>query len=282
MKIFIKFLMLMAILFVMLPQKPYAQYTICPPEGTIFSIPPEGSTNAYTSTSGWGYFCYQSFHGITGTITSVTFWGVMRNGQPDSFLINICLHDTLEYLPGAVITSIDTSISGVATGEMLEMLYDTLPIYVYSVDVPLTTLEAGWVGIQAQAPFYPPPTINFVFYWLNTIAGEGFPAVQNFSFLPDRVALEMCVIGNVGITEPNKSADSFSLYPNPADNHVYIDSPDELKQVTVYNILGRLVADEITTGRQFELKTSEYSIGIYLVRVETAGGVTSSRLTIRR
>jgi hypothetical protein len=80
----------------------------------------------------------------------------------------------------------------------------------------------------------------------------------------------------------NADANSFSLYPNPADDHVFITTTGDLKRVTVYNALGQLVIDEITTGKQYELATSNYTIGVYMVRVETAEGVTTRTLTIQR
>jgi hypothetical protein len=52
--------------------------------------------------------------------------------------------------------------------------------------------------------------------------------------------------------------------------------------VTVYNTLGQLVVDEIVTGQQYELATSNYTIGVYMVRVETAAGMTTRTLTIQR
>ncbi len=92
---------------------------------------------------------------------------------------------------------------------------------------------------------------------------------------------EACVLWT-RITDPNANSGSFSLYPNPANDHVYITSSDDLKRVTVYNALGQLVMDEITTGKQYELKTAGYTIGVYMVRVETAAGVTTRTLTIQR
>ena len=86
-----------------------------------------------------------------------------------------------------------------------------------------------------------------------------------------------------GIGDNNNATEgSFSLYPNPADDHVYISTTGDLKRVTVYNALGQLVIDEITTGKQYELGTSNYTIGVYMVRVETAAGVTTRTLTIQR
>jgi hypothetical protein len=80
----------------------------------------------------------------------------------------------------------------------------------------------------------------------------------------------------------NVTSGSFSLYPNPADDHVTITTSGDLKRVTVYNALGQLVVDQITTGKQYELKTAGYTIGVYMVRVETAAGVTTRTLTIQR
>jgi hypothetical protein len=93
---------------------------------------------------------------------------------------------------------------------------------------------------------------------------------------------EECAIWtSIGDGEGSAS-DSFSLYPNPADDHVFITTTDELQRVTVYNALGQLVIDEITTGKQYELNTAAYTIGVYMVRVETSEGVTTRTLTIQR
>jgi hypothetical protein len=93
---------------------------------------------------------------------------------------------------------------------------------------------------------------------------------------------EACTELNVGISDPNANATSFSMYPNPADDHVMITTSGDLKRVTVYNALGQLVMDEIVTGQQYELGTTSYTIGVYMVRVETAAGVTTRTLTVQR
>ena len=64
------------------------------------------------------------------------------------------------------------------------------PTYQFTVEVPATALEAGWVGVQQQ-------TSSPTFYWLNTMAGAGFPAYQvGAGPLPERVAL--CLGGGGG------------------------------------------------------------------------------------
>jgi len=93
---------------------------------------------------------------------------------------------------------------------------------------------------------------------------------------------EVCEIVNVGVFEPNASTGTFNLYPNPADDLVFITTSGELKRVTVYNAHGQLVLDEVATGQQHILKTSSFNTGFFLVRVKTAAGVTTCALTIQR
>jgi len=91
----------------------------------------------------------------------------------------------------------------------------------------------------------------------------------------------VCLPWTIGINDPNANA-QFSMYPNPAVDHVFISSSKDLKRVTVYNTLGQLMFDEIITGNEYELNTTGYTPGVYMIRVENASGMTSKALTIQR
>ena len=148
------------------------------PEGSMFSIPIVSANNGYTSTAGMPYFVYQSFSGLESPITSITFWGLYTSTPAASptFLINICEPGAT---PGAVVTTLTTAITGVNTGVPVI----GYPTYQFTVEVPATALEAGWVGVQQQ-------TTSPTFYWCNTMAGAGFPAYQvGAGPLPERVGL---------------------------------------------------------------------------------------------
>jgi hypothetical protein len=154
------------------------------PEGSLFSIVPLNSSNAYTSTLGADYKCYQSYSGVTDDIAQVTFWGVFSGySLPTTagpFLIE--LHQP-GGTPGAVVTTVTANLLGVNTGQLLMGSYQ---IGVFTVDVPATTLPAGWLSVQFQSS----PT----FFWLNTLDGAGFPGMQNITMLPER--LSMCLGGS--------------------------------------------------------------------------------------
>jgi len=150
------------------------------PDGSIFSIPPVGSNNGWNSTLGTGYKCSQSFSGVTDVIYNVTFWAIYTSAPPaaPTFKVDLCLPGSSS-TPGAVVTTYTTAITAVNTGVMV-LGYQT---YVFTVEVPPTALEAGWVSVQQQ-------TTSPTFYWLNTMAGASFPAyLEGYGPLPDRVAL---------------------------------------------------------------------------------------------
>jgi hypothetical protein len=92
---------------------------------------------------------------------------------------------------------------------------------------------------------------------------------------------EACVLWT-RINDPDTHADGLNLYPNPADDHVYITASENLKRVTVFNALGQLVLDEIAMGKQYELSTNSFNSGVFMIHVETSGGTTTRTLTIRR
>jgi hypothetical protein len=93
---------------------------------------------------------------------------------------------------------------------------------------------------------------------------------------------EACAIWTDIDNYPDPVKNGFSIYPNPADNQAFILSSNELKYVSVFNSTGQYIFEKAITGRQFELNTAGFTIGIYMVRVETTAGLTTRKLTIRR
>ena len=154
------------------------------PDGSIFSIPPQASNNGYTSTLGTGYKCSQSFSGLATPISTITFWAIYTSAPPaaPSFKVDICQPGSV---PGAIVTTVTAPITAVNTGVPVI----GYPTYQFTIAVPPTSLAAGWVTVEQQISS---PT----FYWLNTMAGAGFPAVQNGSTLPERLCL--CLQGGGG------------------------------------------------------------------------------------
>ena len=64
------------------------------------------------------------------------------------------------------------------------------------------------------------------------------------------------------------SNESFKLYPNPVENHLYIQSSDTtIKNIDIYNILGKKIYN---TSSKNKLDMSSYSAGIYFVKINNS------------
>ena len=133
---------------------------ICP-ENSLLSIVPQDYNNAYTSTQSAGFICYQSYSGVEGNIVQVTFWGIFSGkilpASPEPFLIELRQPGST---PGAVVTATTVQLTGINTGLFL---FNSYQIGVFTVDVPSTKLEAGWLSVRYQ--------VSLKFYWLNSLEG---------------------------------------------------------------------------------------------------------------
>jgi hypothetical protein len=93
---------------------------------------------------------------------------------------------------------------------------------------------------------------------------------------------EVCEIMNVGMSEKEAVINNINIFPNPADDRVFITTTGELIQITVYNAQGQLVLDETASGQYYILRSSTFSCGFFLVRVTTTSGEISRFITIQR
>jgi hypothetical protein len=70
------------------------------------------------------------------------------------------------------------------------------------------------------------------------------------------------------------------IYPNPTSSRFRVKSSKEIESISVYDLSGRLVIDEMVRSRSYRSKLT--SLGMYLVKIITDDGNTSvKRLMIR-
>jgi len=70
---------------------------------------------------------------------------------------------------------------------------------------------------------------------------------------------------------------NFNVYPNPANDVINIQTENLIKNVAIYNILGKLVY----TNNVETVNVSSLDAGIYLIKVETEKGIGTSKLVIK-
>ena len=71
-----------------------------------------------------------------------------------------------------------------------------------------------------------------------------------------------------------------AVYPNPTYGKVKIEA-ENIQKVTVFNILGEKVFEGSADGDAFEYDFGKQSAGVYLIKVETAHGFETRRVTVK-
>jgi hypothetical protein len=90
---------------------------------------------------------------------------------------------------------------------------------------------------------------------------------------------EACVIVT-GIEDP-ALVDGIAVYPNPARDILNITSSTDITHVTVMNYVGQVVYNQkVVEDNDLQLSVAGYETGVYIVKVETTGGIVTKKITI--
>jgi hypothetical protein len=80
----------------------------------------------------------------------------------------------------------------------------------------------------------------------------------------------------------NEQADnSISIFPNPTTSLFTVEGQG-LNHVTVYNLVGQKVYEMECRGESVDINLSDVETGIYMVRISTANGEVTKRITVIR
>lgn len=99
------------------------------------------------------------------------------------------------------------------------------------------------------------------------------------ALVADSVIIDPAVIS--GISEHENLA-GFHLYPNPANEEVFVNTTTAGAEITVLDLLGRTVAAQKALSLNTRIATGELNTGVYLVRVKQGNAVQTQKLTITR
>jgi len=86
----------------------------------------------------------------------------------------------------------------------------------------------------------------------------------------------------LSVQNTTKSSSPITVYPNPAQDLVYLISPDQIKSFKIMSISGQLIKQEEAANSTVAVNTSELANGFYLVQIETTMGITVKKINIAR
>ncbi len=90
--------------------------------------------------------------------------------------------------------------------------------------------------------------------------------VQYYLFIDDFEVIE----GNVvGINEMENNSSSVSLYPNPANNMINIQSSEEISSVQIFDMFGKTIGSYEVTGNETTIGVNKWAAGIYVAKIRT-------------
>jgi len=107
-------------------------------------------------------------------------------------------------------------------------------------------------------------------------------AASTYSFtMPPFEVVVMATFKSSGASVDENNSVEVAVYPNPTNGLVKIEA-ENIKHVSISNILGQIVFDGKVGGDAFEYDFSGQKAGIYLVRIETASGVAVKKVSVTR
>ena len=71
-----------------------------------------------------------------------------------------------------------------------------------------------------------------------------------------------------------------AIYPNPTYGKVRIEA-ESIQSISIFNLLGEKVFESSANGDTFEYDFSNQCASVYLIRVETAKGIETMRITVK-
>ena len=88
------------------------------------------------------------------------------------------------------------------------------------------------------------------------------------------------LVANFVSTESiDELSSSFSIYPNPVNNKLFIETEVEIKEVAIYTITGVMVGQQTTDNRQqtLSIDVTNLNSGIYFIKINTRNGEMTKR-----
>ena len=74
---------------------------------------------------------------------------------------------------------------------------------------------------------------------------------------------------------------SFSIYPNPASEYVFIEGVEDIRTIRIFNLAGRAIKSIDVAGLTRKIDVSDLDKGVYLMSIETSNGLISKRLIVQ-
>ncbi len=70
------------------------------------------------------------------------------------------------------------------------------------------------------------------------------------------------------------------VFPNPANEIIYVVADENINNIEVLNVAGQIVASELVSADKFQLNVSDFSTGVYFVKVYTNNEISVHKIIV--
>ena len=120
-----------------------------------------------------------------------------------------------------------------------------------------------------------PTTSNDYYYQVRTVYEDGCESVPALN-ADDLTQNYVLIAVNVGL---NEQSDDVALFPNPTKGNVTIQASG-MNHITVVSVLGQVVFDTEVNADEYTMNMAQFNMGMFMVRIHTANGMTVKRVTV--
>ena len=108
---------------------------------------------------------------------------------------------------------------------------------------------------------------------------QGSNGENDYCFVMPPFAVSVRATFAIGNAINENSDIPVSIYPNPTSGKIRLES-ENLKQISICNMLGQLVFESEAESDCFEYDFSYYGFGVYLIRITTSDGIATKRIVV--
>ncbi|WP_430404156.1 T9SS type A sorting domain-containing protein [Fluviicola sp.] len=250
----------------------------------VFETPANG--NAYLWGSPWAIADLQTtINTGANTMTLQPNFNLYAADPTDAYWVDQTTQLGAKYISGSTYVEPGPSFNGSALTFEGDVLSNNLDLTKYEAKFYINALDStnGYANTLPGKTFNIPASGHFS---VSATAGElpvgliiqyGFTIYGRNANPVDATALGSIVIGiqsTAGITDSEKN--SVSVYPNPANDLIYIVSDFDVNTITITDVSGQVVYNNSTVSNN-NVDVSSLTSGVYLVNVATDSGVKTSR-----
>lgn len=231
----------------------------------------EGFDNTTTGTITGAIATIDKISGTTGTFTAKVY-SVDATMKPTTLLGTSNTVTTGSVTSGGADVSFTFATPPAVTGNFAVSI--AYPTTAGDTIVVFDTRDSCIDYAKSQYAYLNLTTIGW--YAVKTLMGSQNPKMGSFDLF-----IFAILTSATGIQENPLNA-YLNLYPNPASNHVTIASLSKISKVRVMNCLGQTISNEQANTLLYDVNTSNYEAGMYILQIETEKGTICKKITINR